>query len=76
MHSELLNAFSHFTLSRFGFMNAPAPSRPSITFVARRDYMSRSLDRKLGNEDDLSQQLAKRAGGRGTTPHITYHKHN
>lgn len=72
VHSELLDAFVHFTLNQFGFLNSRPPSGPAVTIIARRDYMGRRLDRKLGSEEQIARSLQAKAGGRGTRPFFLF----
>jgi hypothetical protein len=62
--SQLLHAFTHFVRNQFGLLNAPTPSRPSITLITRKDYMGRHIDRKLQNQQDVINTLSQRIKNR------------
>lgn len=57
--SRLLKAFAHRTLAAYGVLDEPLPTRPTISFVFREDYMAHPREsdgkrrNKIANEDDL-----------------------
>jgi protein O-GlcNAc transferase len=65
-HSDILEGFSHFILNKLGILQRGIPDEPRITLISRKDYMGRSIDRKIDNEDQLVTAIKEVSNRRAT----------
>lgn len=78
-NSDLVRAFSRFVVRALGFADKPAPSKPSITFIYRRDhkknpYHDGRVARKIANDAQLVEKLAEAGGNSITVRGVDFQK--
>jgi hypothetical protein len=66
INSDILDGFAHYTLNKLGILQKAIPNTPMITLILRKDYMGRSISRKIKNEKEVVSAIKEVSKGRAS----------